>query len=91
MSCTAWASSGVSASPGAVTSMATPSAASKNRSPWLARSDSSQGIVASAFLVAGGMSHAEALAYLRRARPIIALNAIQQARLAEWEGLARHG
>jgi len=48
-------------------------------------------LTASAFLVAGGMSHAEALAYLRRARPIIALNAIQQARLVEWEVLARHG
>ena len=48
-------------------------------------------LTASAFLVAGGMSHAEAFAYLRRARPIIALNAIQQARLAEWEVLARHG
>jgi predicted protein tyrosine phosphatase len=42
-----------------------------------------------AFLIAGGMSHAEAFAYLRRARPIVALNAIQQARLAEWERLAR--
>jgi len=46
-------------------------------------------LTASAFLVAGGMSHAEAFAYLRRARPIIALNAIQQARLAEWEQLTR--
>ena len=42
-------------------------------------------LTASAFLVAGGMSHTEALAHIRRARPIIALNAIQQARLAEWE------
>ena len=46
-------------------------------------------LTASAFLVAGGMSHAEAFAYLRCARPIIRLNAIQQARLAEWEQLAR--
>ena len=46
-------------------------------------------LTAGAFLVAGGMSHAEAFAYLRRARPIIALNAIQQARLAEWERLHR--
>jgi protein tyrosine phosphatase (PTP) superfamily phosphohydrolase (DUF442 family) len=46
-------------------------------------------LTASAFLIAGGMSHTEALAYLRRARPIIALNAIQQARLAEWEQLHR--
>ncbi len=46
-------------------------------------------LTASAFLIAGGMSHAEAFAHLRRARPIIALNAIQQARLAEWERLHR--
>jgi predicted protein tyrosine phosphatase len=46
-------------------------------------------LTASAFLIAGGMSHAEAFANIRRARPIIALNAIQQARLAEWERLAR--
>ena len=46
-------------------------------------------LTAGAFLIAGGMSHADAFAYLRRARPIIALNAIQQARLAEWERLAR--
>jgi protein tyrosine phosphatase (PTP) superfamily phosphohydrolase (DUF442 family) len=42
-------------------------------------------LTASAFLVAGGMRHADAFAYLRRARPIIRLNSIQQARLAEWE------
>jgi len=42
-------------------------------------------LTASAFLIAGGMSHAESLAHIRRARPIIALNAIQRARLAEWE------
>ena len=47
-------------------------------------------LTTSAFLIAGGMSHAEAFGHLRRARPIIALNAIQQARLAEWERLARH-
>ena len=44
-------------------------------------------LTASAFLIAGGMSQAEAFAHLRHARPIIALNAIQQARLAEWERL----
>jgi protein-tyrosine phosphatase len=44
-------------------------------------------LTASAFLIAGGMSHTEAFAYLRRARPIVALNAIQHARLAEWERL----
>jgi predicted protein tyrosine phosphatase len=44
-------------------------------------------LTASAFLIAGGMSHAQAFAHLRRARPIVALNAIQQARLAEWERL----
>ena len=48
-------------------------------------------LTASAFLVAGGMSHAEAFAHLRRARPIVALNAIQQARLAEWERLHKNG
>jgi protein tyrosine phosphatase (PTP) superfamily phosphohydrolase (DUF442 family) len=42
-------------------------------------------LTASAFLIAGGMSQAAAFAHIRRARPIIALNAIQQARLAEWE------
>jgi len=46
-------------------------------------------LTASAFLIAGGMSHAEAFVHLRRARPIVALNAIQQARLAEWERLHR--
>ena len=46
-------------------------------------------LTASAFLVVGGMSHAEAFTYLRRARPIIALNAFQQARLTEWERLHR--
>ena len=44
-------------------------------------------LTASAFLIAGGMSHAEAFVHLRRARPIIVLNAIQQLRLAEWEQL----
>jgi protein tyrosine phosphatase (PTP) superfamily phosphohydrolase (DUF442 family) len=47
-------------------------------------------LTASAFLVAGGMGHAEAFAFLRRARPIIALNAIQQVRLVEWEQKLRH-
>jgi protein tyrosine phosphatase (PTP) superfamily phosphohydrolase (DUF442 family) len=46
-------------------------------------------LTASAFLIAGGMSHAEAFAHIRRARPIVALNAIQYARLAEWERLSR--
>jgi protein tyrosine phosphatase (PTP) superfamily phosphohydrolase (DUF442 family) len=46
-------------------------------------------LTASAFLIASGMSHAEAFAHLRQARPIVALNAIQRARLAEWERLAR--
>src|SRR5215216_4183412 len=46
-------------------------------------------LTVSAFLIAGGMSRAEAFAHIRRARPIIALNAIQQARLAEWERLHR--
>lgn len=46
-------------------------------------------LTASAFLITGGMSHAEAFAHIRRARPIVALNAIQYARLAEWERLAR--
>ena len=46
-------------------------------------------LTASAFLIAGGMSYAEAFTHLRRARPIVALNAIQQVRLAEWERLAR--
>src|SRR5829696_734840 len=44
-------------------------------------------LTASAFLIAGGMSYAEAFAHIRRARPIVALNAIQRARLAEWERL----
>jgi len=46
-------------------------------------------LTTSAFLITGGMSYAEAFAHIRRARPIIALNAIQQARLAEWERLGR--
>jgi predicted protein tyrosine phosphatase len=46
-------------------------------------------LTASAFLIAGGMSHAEAFAHIRRARPIVALNTIQQSRLAEWERLHR--
>jgi protein tyrosine phosphatase (PTP) superfamily phosphohydrolase (DUF442 family) len=48
-------------------------------------------LTASAFLIAGGMSHAEAFDHIRRARPIVALNAIQRARLEEWERLARDG
>jgi protein-tyrosine phosphatase len=46
-------------------------------------------LTASAFLIAGGMSHAEAFAHIHRVRPIVALNAVQYARLAEWERLAR--
>ena len=46
-------------------------------------------LTVSAFLIAGGMSRAEAFAHIRHARPIVALNAIQQARLAEWERLHR--
>jgi predicted protein tyrosine phosphatase len=46
-------------------------------------------LTASAFLIASGMTQAQAFAHLRRARPIIALNAIQQARLLEWERLHR--
>ena len=46
-------------------------------------------LTASAFLIAGGMRHSEAFAHIRRARPIIALNAVQYARLAEWERLTR--
>jgi protein tyrosine phosphatase (PTP) superfamily phosphohydrolase (DUF442 family) len=46
-------------------------------------------LTASAFLIAGGMSHATAFAHIRRARPIVVLNAIQYARLAEWERLVR--
>lgn len=41
-------------------------------------------LTASAFLIAGGMTQAQALAHVRRARPIIALNGIQQSRLVEW-------
>jgi len=47
-------------------------------------------LTASAFLIAGGMRRTEAFAHLRRARPIIALNAMQQARLAEWERLQKN-
>jgi hypothetical protein len=36
------------------------------------------------------MRRTEAFAHLRRARPIIALNAMQQARLAEWERLQKN-
>ncbi len=46
-------------------------------------------LTASAFLIAGGMSHADAFAHIRRARPIIVLNRVQRARLAEWEHLKR--
>jgi predicted protein tyrosine phosphatase len=44
-------------------------------------------LTASAFLIAGGMRQAEAFARIQRARPIVALNAIQRARLEEWERL----
>ncbi|HJZ48411.1 MAG TPA: dual specificity protein phosphatase [Roseiflexaceae bacterium] len=46
-------------------------------------------LTASAFLIASGMSHSEAFAQIRRARPIVALNDIQLARLIEWEQLVR--
>jgi hypothetical protein len=48
-------------------------------------------LTASAYLVASGQSHADAFAQIRRARPIVALNAAQRDRLAEWERLTRDG
>src|SRR6476659_1765388 len=46
-------------------------------------------LTASAYLMAGGLSYAEAFGQIRRARPIVVLNEIQHARLLEWERLAR--
>jgi protein tyrosine phosphatase (PTP) superfamily phosphohydrolase (DUF442 family) len=42
-------------------------------------------LTASAYLISRGMSHAEAFGTIRRARPIVCLNGVQQERLAEWE------
>jgi protein tyrosine phosphatase (PTP) superfamily phosphohydrolase (DUF442 family) len=46
-------------------------------------------LTAGAYLMMSGLSHAEAFDQVRRARPIVALNELQRARLAEWERLAR--
>lgn len=46
-------------------------------------------LTAAAHLVAQGQSGAEAIERLRRVRPIIALNAVQHARLVEWEAEVR--
>ena len=46
-------------------------------------------LTAAAHLVAQGASSAQALARIQRARPIIALNARQHARLVEWEAEVR--
>jgi len=46
-------------------------------------------LTASAYLVAQGLDHAAAFQIIRRARPIVVLNAMQQARLAEWERVVR--
>ena len=46
-------------------------------------------LTASAYLVTRGLSHTEAFDLVRRARPIVMLNDAQQARLEEWERLAR--
>lgn len=48
-------------------------------------------LTASAFLVAQGLDHAAAFHTIRRARPIVLLNAVQLARLAEWERQLRGG
>jgi predicted protein tyrosine phosphatase len=48
-------------------------------------------LTASAYLMTRGLSHAEAFALIRRARPIVVLNEIQRARLVEWERMARTG
>ena len=42
-------------------------------------------LTASAFLIAGGQTHAEAFHAIRRARPIVVLNQVQLQRLQEWE------
>jgi predicted protein tyrosine phosphatase len=46
-------------------------------------------LTASAFLIAQGHERAAAFGAIRRARPIVLLNELQQARLAEWEQLIR--
>ncbi len=46
-------------------------------------------LTASAYLVSQGHDHAAAFHAIRRARPIVLLNATQQARLAEWEHVLR--
>lgn len=48
-------------------------------------------LTASAYLVAQGLGHHEAFQLLRRARPIVALNRPQLARLREWEAHQRNG
>lgn len=42
-------------------------------------------LTASAYLMSRGLKSSAAFDTIRRARPIVVLNAIQQARLAEWE------
>jgi protein-tyrosine phosphatase len=42
-------------------------------------------LTASAYLITTGFSHTEAFNRIKRARPIVELNAIQLARLIEWE------
>jgi protein-tyrosine phosphatase len=46
-------------------------------------------LTASAYLMTHGISHIEAFSRVRRARPIVALNAGQLERLIEWELLLR--
>ena len=42
-------------------------------------------LTASAYLMSHGLSHVEAFSRIKRARPIVALNSFQLARLIEWE------
>lgn len=42
-------------------------------------------LTASAYLISRGLSRIEAFEHIKRARPIVALNTIQLARLIEWE------
>jgi protein tyrosine phosphatase (PTP) superfamily phosphohydrolase (DUF442 family) len=46
-------------------------------------------LTASAYLMSRGLEYSVAFGTIRRARPIVVLNAIQQARLAEWERVLR--
>jgi predicted protein tyrosine phosphatase len=46
-------------------------------------------LTASAYLMSQGLDYAAAFEIVRRARPIVVLNAIQQARLGEWERTLR--